>query len=574
MKLIFRYLKEYKRETIIAPSFKLFEALLDLFIPIIVMSMINTGISEKNGTHIAVMGVLMVVLGAMGLASSIIAQFYAAKAAVGISARMREDLFTHINKLSYTELDTIGTATLINRINVDINQVQTGINMTLRLLLRSPFIVLGAIICAMVVDFKAGLCAFLLVPLLGIAIYFIMKKTIPMYKDVQGKLDIVTTASRENLVGVRVVRAFCRQKEEKEEFTQKANTLYKALMKVGALAATINPFSLIVINIGIAGVLIIGGNEVGSGAMKAGAVVALVNYFSQIIIELVKLADLVIIITRSLACADRLQEVFDEVPSVKQEHQFMVATVPGAPKIEFKDVSFTYKNAAKPSLENVSIKIYHGETIGVIGSTGSGKSTFGQLIPRFYDATEGTVLVDGRNVKEYSFGQLRNKIGVVPQKAVLFKGTIRDNMKWGMAAASDNEIFAALEVAQARDFVEKKPGKLDFLVEQGGRNFSGGQRQRLTIARALLKKPEILILDDSSSALDYATDAKLREALEYKTQGATTIIIAQRIASVRHADRIIVFEEGKVAGIGNHDDLLKTCDVYREICATQLGKEA
>jgi ABC-type multidrug transport system fused ATPase/permease subunit len=576
MKHILKYLKEFKKESILAPLFKMLEALFDLFIPLVVASMINKGINGSEGGsvgHVLLMGGIMVALGLIGLACSVTAQFFAARAAVGVSTRMREDLFAHINKLSHAELDTIGTSTLITRMTSDVNQIQNGVNLVLRLFLRSPFIVLGALIMAFVVSPRAGLVFLITIPILAVIVFGIMKASIPMYTVVQQLLDKVLGTTRENLIGVRVVRAFCRQKDEMEEFDAESEALRKQQMRVGNLSAAMNPLTYVVVNLGIAAILLVGSYQVQDGSLKNGDVVALVNYMSQVLVELIKLANLIITVTKSLACAKRVEEIFDQQPSVVQEHQFMIPAVPGSPKIEFKDVSFTYKNAKEPSLEHISFSVYHGETIGIIGSTGSGKTSLVNMIPRFYDTTEGKVLVDGRDVREYSFGQLRNKIGIVPQKAVLFKGTIRDNMKWGRAIASDKDIYKALEIAQARDFVDAKKEGLDFKVAQGGRNLSGGQRQRLTIARALVKKPEIMILDDSSSALDYATDAKLRDALEYQTQGATTLIVSQRAASIMHADRIIVMEDGKIAGIGSHEELLQDCEVYKEICMSQLSKE-
>lgn len=576
MKRIFKYLKEFKKESILAPLFKMLEALFDLFIPLVVASMINEGINGANGgdmTHIFTMGGIMVALGIIGLVCSIIAQFYAARAAVGASARMREDLFAHINKLSHAELDTIGTSTLITRLTSDINQIQNGINLALRLFLRSPFIVFGALIMAFIVSPRAGLVFLVCIPVLSLIVFGIMRATMPMYTDVQKQTDVVLGSTRENLIGVRVVRAFCRQRDEMDEFETESETLKKMQMKVGNLSALMNPLTYVVVNLGIVAILIVSGYQVDDGSLLSGDVVALVNYMSQILVELIKLANLIVTVTRALACANRVDEIFNEQPSVVEEHQFTIPVKPGAPKIEFKDVSFTYKNAKEPSLENISFSIYHGETIGIIGSTGSGKTSLVNMIPRFYDTTDGKVLVDGRDVRDYSFGQLRNKIGFVPQKSVLFKGTLRENMQWGRALASDKEIYDALEVAQAKDFVDSKNEGLDFKVAQNGRNLSGGQRQRLTIARALVKKPEILILDDSSSALDYATDARLREALEYQTQGATTLIVSQRAASIMNADRIIVMEDGKIAGMGTHEELLKDCEVYKEICMSQLSKE-
>ncbi len=575
MRRIIDYLKGFKKESILAPLFKMMEALFDLFVPLVVASMINKGISGEGGniTHIIAMGAILVVLGVVGLLCSFVAQFYAARAAVGVSAKMREDLFAHINGLGYTELDTIGTSTLITRMTSDINQIQNGVNLVLRLFLRSPFIVFGSLIMAFIVNTSAGLVFLVTIPVLSVIVFGIMKASIPMYAAVQKQLDRVLGTTRENLIGVRVVRAFCRQRDEMSAFENESETLRKQQMRVGNLSAAMNPLTYVVINLGIAAVILVGGIQVDGGSIKSGDVVALVNYMSQILVELIKLANLIITVTKSLACVKRIDEVFMEKPSVMDKKDSLVTSVLGAPKVEFRNVSFSYKNAKEPSLEDISLCAYPCETIGIIGGTGSGKTTLVNMIPRFYDVTQGEILVDGQNVKEYSFDKLRDKMGIVPQKAVLFKGTIRENMRWGKASASDEEIDEALAIAQANEFVYEKKKGLDFTLTQGGRNLSGGQRQRLTIARALVKKPEILILDDSASALDYATDAKLRKTLKNETKDATTFIVSQRAASIMHADKIVVMDDGRVAGIGSHKELLSSCEVYKEICMSQLSKE-
>ncbi|MCR5742113.1 MAG: ABC transporter ATP-binding protein/permease [Lachnospiraceae bacterium] len=572
MKHIIQYLKEYKKEAVIGPLFKMLEAFFDLFIPVCVASMIDTGVKTKDIGHIIMMVIVMIVLGVIGLVCAIVAQYFAAKSSVGVCAELREDLFGHINKLSHTELDIVGTSTLINRMTTDINQIQNGLNLALRLLLRSPFIVLGAIVAAFMINGTAGVLFMFMTGVLAIIVYKIMSMSIPRNKKVSDQLDVVLQSTRENLIGARVVRAFCRQDDEKAEYEEESKVLRKLQLKAGNLAGLMNPLTYAVVNIGIAGLIVVCGFQVNEGHLTQGQVVALVNYMSQILIELVKLANLLITLNKSIASIKRVDEIFDMEPSVYEEHQWLLPGVTGSPKIEFKNVSFTYKGAQEPAIEGLNFSIMHGETVGIIGGTGSGKSTLAHLIPRFYDATEGEIMIDGRDVRQYSFGQLRGKIGIVPQKAVLFKGTIRENIKWGKPLASDKDINWALDIAQAKAFVDAKKGGLDFKVEQNGRNLSGGQRQRLTIARAIVRKPEILILDDSTSALDYATEAKLRDAIEYQTQG-TTIIVSQRAATLKHADRIICLDDGKVAGIGTHEELLRTCQVYKEICLSQMSKE-
>ncbi|MBR6898328.1 MAG: ABC transporter ATP-binding protein [Lachnospiraceae bacterium] len=569
MERMIRYLKEYKKESILGPAFKMLEALFDLFIPVCVAAMIDKGVWAKSSGYIILMAVVMIILGVVGLASAVTAQFFAARASVGVATTMRDELFEHINDLSYAEIDRIGTPTLINRMTTDINQVQNGLNLSLRLLLRSPFIVLGSVIAAFMINGTAGVLFFFVTGVLALLVFKLMQLSMPGYKKVQGQLDVVLGKTRENLIGSRVVRAFGRQDDEAKDYANSTKLLYKLQTRVGNLSALMNPLTYVLINLGVAAIIIVGGFQVDEGHLTQGEVVALVNYMSQILVELIKLANLVITVNRSLASYSRIDEIFGLEPTVKEEHQFTIPAVNGSPKIEFKNVSFTYNGSPEAAVEGLNFSIMHGETIGIIGGTGSGKSTLAQLIPRFYDATEGQVLVDGRDVKEYSFGQLRGKIGYVPQKAVLFKGTVRDNIKWGKALASDKEINNALEIAQAKSFVDAKKGGLDFMVEPNGRNLSGGQRQRLTIARAVVRKPEILILDDSTSALDYATEAKLRDALEYRNQG-TTIIVTQRAAALRNADRILCLEDGKVAGMGTHEELYRNCPVYREICISQL----
>jgi ABC-type multidrug transport system fused ATPase/permease subunit len=562
------YLKEYKRESIIAPLFKMLEASFELFVPLVMAAIVNTGIKNQDTGYILKMGGLLVLLGVVGLVCSVTAQYFAAKASVGFGKSVRRDLFAHINNLSYTELDKAGTSTLITRMTSDINQMQSGVNMFLRLFLRSPFIVVGAMVMAFVVNVKAAWVFVVAIPLLSVVVFGIMLYSIPLYQKVQQALDRVLLRTRENLAGSRVIRAFCRQEDEKKDYNEDSESLKQLQLFVGKVSAVMNPVTYIIVNAAIIAIIWIGGIEVDTGVISQGDVIALVNYMSQILVELVKLANLIILLTKAAACSKRVGEVFAMTPSIV-EHPTGVDLAPAEDKVVFKNVTFTYEGSKEPALRDISFQAKAGQTIGVIGGTGCGKSTLVNLIPRFYDTTEGEVLVDDVNVKKYSFHQLRDRIGVVPQKAVLFNGTIADNLRWGKEDATEEEMMRAVAIAQGTDVVESKKNGLDEMILQGGKNLSGGQRQRLTIARALVKEPEILILDDSASALDFATDAKLRQAIQKETKGMTVFIVSQRASTIRQADQIIVLEDGAMAGIGTHEELMKKCSVYREIVESQ-----
>lgn len=579
MKNLLKYLKNYKKESIIAPLFKMLEATFELFVPLVMADIIDIGIANHDTHYILIRGVILVMLGIIGLTCSLTAQYFAAKAAVGFGTQVRGSLFRHINSLSYTELDVLGTSTLITRMTTDINQVQNGVNLFLRLFLRSPFIVFGAMIMAFTINIRAALIFVVAIPLLALVVFGVMKLSIPMYTGVQKQLDKVVLSTRENLNGARVIRAFNRQDEEKETYREKNSLLKDLQMKVGNLSALMNPVTYVIVNLAIVAIVWTGGKEVDNGVITQGEVVALVNYMSQILVELIKLANLIVNITKSLACAERISSVLEVQTSVHEaEHAADIeeknrGNNKEIPVVEFDGVSFAYSGAGAESLTDISFRVMAGETVGIIGSTGSGKSSLVNLIPRFYDATKGVVKINGKDIREYSLTALRDMIGVVPQKAVLFKGTIRDNMKWGKDNATDEEIMQALETAQAKEFVMEKENRLDTVITQGGSNLSGGQKQRLTIARALVKAPEILILDDSSSALDFATDAKLRAAIRENTNQATVFIVSQRASTVRYSDKIIVLEDGLAVGMGTHDELIKNCDVYKEICMSQLSAE-
>lgn len=573
MKRLLYYMKEYKKESILGPLFKLLEASFELLVPLVVASIIDTGIANRDSSYVLRMGGLLILLGIIGLTCSITAQYFAAKAAVGSSTAMRKALFEHLNSFSYKELDTIGTSTLITRITSDINQVQTGINLVLRLFLRSPFIVFGAMIMAFTIDAKCAAFFAGVIPVLFIVVFAIMGITIPWYRKVQSQLDRVLLHVRENLSGVRVVRAFNRQQDEMDCFHQDSTTLMNTQLFVGRISGLLNPLTYAIINAAVILLIWTGGRQVDAGILSQGQVVALVNYMSQILVELIKLANLIVNVTKSLACLSRINKIMDREPGMTEGTVADQKQKKNVPCVEFKNVSITYEKGADAALSHVNFQAYPGETIGVIGGTGSGKSTLVSLIPRFYDVSEGEVLVDGRNVQDYTYEGLRSKVGVVPQKAVLFSGTIRENLQWGKKDATDEELYAALETAQGREIVEKKEKGLDTEVLQGGRNLSGGQRQRLTIARALVRDPEILILDDSASALDFATDARLRKALQEHKKEATVFLVSQRAATIRQADKIIVLDDGAVAGIGKHDELYQNCEVYREICNSQSSAE-
>ena len=594
MKRLFSYMKDYKLESILGPLFKMLEASFELFVPLVVARMVDVGIRGRDSGYILKMGGVLVLLALIGLACSLTAQYFAAKAATGAATSLRNDLFSHIGRLSYTEIDTVGTSTLITRMTSDINQVQSGINMTLRLLLRSPFVVFGAMVMAFTVDVRSAFVFVVTIPVLCVVVFGIMAVSMPLYKSVQRQLDKVLLTTRENLLGVRVIRAFNRQKSETEKFDRENGNLVRMQVFVGKISALLNPVTYVIINIAVVAVIWVGAEQADSGIITQGKVIALVNYMSQILVELIKMANLIIIISKAIACMNRVDSIFKVESSIEDKgrhgsrkpgsqnsgSQNSGSQNPGPqnpalriPKVEFKDMEFVYAGAKEPALKDISFCAMAGQTIGVIGGTGSGKSTLVNLIPRFYDAASGQVLVDGTDVREYSLDELRDKTGVVPQKSVLFKGTLRDNMRWGKQDASDEEIYRALDTAQAREFVDSKGEGLDLYIDQGGHNLSGGQRQRLTIARALVRRPEILIMDDSASALDFATDARLRKAIRENTGDMTVFIVSQRATTIKSADTILVLDEGRLAGMGTHKELLKDCQVYREICLSQLSKE-
>ena len=571
------YLKDYKKESILAPLFKLLEAFFELMVPLVMANIIDYGISNRNMGYIGKMGLLLLLLGVVGLASSITAQFFAAKAAVGFSTKLRQALFDHIEDLSFTDIDKAGTSTMITRMTSDVNQVQSGINMTLRLFLRSPIIVFGAMIMAFTIDVKCALIFVVAIPLLSIVVFGIILSTIPMYKKVQSRLDQVLGITRENLTGVRVIRAFHQEAKEEERFRENNEALSAMQIFVGKISACMNPVTYVIVNGAIIALIYTGAVQVNIGNLSQGEVVAIINYMNQILVELVKLANLIVTMTKALACAERVASVFDigaDAAYVGAQDQKLADKVDkSAPFLDFKHVSLTYQGAGAPTLQDMNFTVNRGDTVGIIGGTGSGKTSLVNLIPGFYPATEGEILLEGRDIRTMSDEELRGRIGVVPQKAVLFKGTIRSNLQWGKPDATEEEMWKALELAQASEVVDGKPGKLDATVAQNGKNFSGGQRQRLTIARALVREPEILILDDSASALDYATDAKLRAALRTLEDKTTTFIVSQRASTIRHADKIIVLDDGEIAGVGTHDELLKDCTVYQEIYYSQYPEQ-
>ncbi len=573
MKKLLIYLKEYRKESILAPLFKMLEASFELLVPLVMAAIMDQGIANQDMPYIWKMAMLLLLLAVVGLASSLTAQYFAAKAAVGFSTKVKHVLFRHIQTLSFSDLDHVGTPALINHMTSDMNQVQNGVNMVLRLFLRSPFIVFGAMIMAFTIDWKNALVFVVVIPLLTVVVVGIMLLTIPKYRTVQEALDRVLGITRENLTGVRVIRAFHQEEQEQMHFYEQNDELTRLQLFVGRISAFMNPLTFILVNAGVIALLWSGAVQVNIGNLTQGEVVALVNYMNQILVELVKLANLVITITKAVACGNRIQTIL-EIPAAQTFSDIPVAEQPAADiAVEFQNVSFTYHGGGDKALCHLNLKVKRGETIGIIGGTGSGKSTMIHLIPRFYDATEGKVLVDGVDVMKYPKEQLRSKIGIVMQKAVLFQGSIRENIAWGNESAGEDEIIHALELAQGMEFVNQKEGGLDAHVTQSGKNLSGGQRQRLTVARALVRKPEILILDDSTSALDYATDAKLRQAIQTLSYDPTVFIVSQRTVSIRHADRIVVLDDGEIAGIGTHEELLNSCDVYREIYESQYHKE-
>lgn len=572
MKSLLKYLKDYKKETVLAPFFKMLEALFELFVPLVMAAIIDTGIAGNDKPYIFQMSGILIALGLIGLVCSITAQYFSAKAACGCAAKLKNALFEKMQEMTFTEMDHVGASTMINRMTTDVNQVQTGINMVLRLFLRSPFIVFGAMIMAFTVNAKAALVFVVVIPVLSVIVFGIMLVTIPLYKNVQGQLDNVLEKTRENLAGIRVIRAFGKEEEEIREFEARNNALTRFQQYVGKISALMNPVTYVVINIAIAVLIYVGAIQVNVGILTQGAVVALYNYMSQILVELIKLANLIITMTKSAASAQRIETIF-KVSKGKKEIEILPEGNTEA-KVVFDHVTLAYENAGENTLTDIDFIVNSGDTIGIIGGTGSGKTSLVHLIPGFYPVKQGAVYVDGKNVKSYEEGELRDKIGIVMQKSVLFKGTIRENMLWGNENATDEEIIQAIETAQGKDILEKKENGLDEEIEQGGRNLSGGQKQRLCIARALVRKPEILILDDSASALDYATDAALRKSLKNLSYHPTTFIVSQRTSSIMHADKIIVLDDGHMVGIGTHEELLQTSSVYKEIYDSQFKKDS
>lgn len=577
MKSLLIYLKDYKKETILAPLFKMLEASFELFVPLVMAAVIDVGIAQSDRPYIVKMCLVLIALGIIGLVCSITAQYFSAKAASGFGTGVRHALFRHIQSFTFTEMDTLGSSTLITRMTSDVNQTQAGVNLVLRLFLRSPFIVFGAMIMAFTVDVKSAVIFVIVIPLLSVIVFGIMLITMPLYRKVQSNLDSVLLTTRENLAGARVIRAFNKEEDEKEKFEKENETLTDAQKFVGRISGLMNPLTYIIVNGGIIALIYVGAVRVDIGDLTQGEVVALINYMSQILVELVKLANLIITVTKAVACGNRIESVLKITPemengSLKWENGAGAGEA-AVPVVEFSDVSLTYKGAGAESLTGLSFRVEKGQTIGIIGGTGSGKSSLVNLIPRFYDATEGEVKIFGKNIKEYDLESLRGHIGVVLQKAVLFKGTIEENLKWGNESAAAEDLEEALTISQSKEFVDAKAGRLEFRVEQGGRNLSGGQKQRLTIARALVRKPDILILDDSASALDFATDAALRGAIRGMKEQPTVFIVSQRAASIQYADQIIVLDDGEMAGVGTHAELLENCPAYQEIYYSQFPKE-
>ncbi|MEE0463296.1 ABC transporter ATP-binding protein [Blautia hydrogenotrophica] len=573
MRRLLIYLKGYYREAVLAPLFKMLEASFELAVPLVMANIIDVGIGNQDESYIWKMCAVMILLGVVGLLCSVTAQYFSARAAMGFSTALRHSLFSHIQTFSYRELDLLGTPTLITRITNDVNQAQTGVNLVLRLFLRSPFIVVGAVIMAFTIDVKIALIFVIAVPLISLVIYLIMRLTVPIYKKVQSYLDRISRITRENHVGARVVRAFCRQKEESSDFMQTNDLYTKIQIAAGKISALLNPATYVIMNLAIVAILWSGSVQVDAGRITQGEVVALVNYMTQILVALLALANLIVAVTKATASGARLNEIFDTQTTLIEKESQEQHPKASENRVVFEKVTFTYAGAGAPALEDISFVAKSGETIGIIGGTGSGKTTLIHLIPRFYDIQKGEILVDKIPVDRYPFWQLREKVGMVPQHAVLFKGTVRENMRWGKSDATDEEIWEALKIAQAKEFVENRLGGLDSQISQGGANLSGGQRQRLTIARALVGQPEILIMDDSASALDFATDAALRQAIKEKTKGMTVFLVSQRAASIRQADRILVLDDGRLVGSGTHLELLENCPVYEEICLSQLSEQ-
>ncbi len=571
MRRLLKYLKKHPVVTVLAPLFKMLEASFELFVPLVVARMIDIGIGRQRSAYLWQMGGILILLGIVGFGFSVTAQYFAAKSAVSAGMAMRNDLFAHINTLSYKEIDTVGTSTLINRMTNDINQVQNGINMFLRLFLRSPFVVFGAIIMAFTVDVKAALPFAAAIPLLLVVVFAILLVSMPLYRKVQKQVDKVLLSTRENLLGIRVVRAFNHQDSEMGHFRQESGSLFQKQIHVGRISALLNPLTYVIINLGIIAILWSGGRQVYIGGLTQGQVIALINYMSQILAELIKLANLIILLSKSMASLNRVNQIFDMHPSIGGAGLPLPAVKEGVPAVRFKDVSFRYADAGKETLSGLNFTVMPGQTIGIIGGTGSGKTSLVNLIPRFYDVSEGKVLLNGQDVKASAPASIRSHIGLVPQKAQLFKGTLRENMQWGEPDASEEDIYHALDTAQAREFVDSRQKGLELMIEQDGGNLSGGQKQRLTIARALVRRPGILILDDSASALDFATDAKLRSAIRQDTRQMTVFLVSQRVSAIKNADQIIVLDDGHIAGTGTHDVLLDTCAVYKEIYESQIS---
>lgn len=574
MKQILKYLKEYKKECICAPLFKLLEASFELIVPLVMAAIIDNGITASDKPYIWKMGGVLVLLAAVGLVSSVTAQYFAAKAAVGFSTKLRHILFEKIESLSFSKMDTVGTSTLITRMTSDINQVQSGVNLVLRLFLRSPFIVFGAMAMAFTVNVRAAMVFVVTIPLLSIVVFSVMVASLPLYKKVQSSLDTVLSHTRENLEGTRVIRAFNKQNDEIDSFNRDNELLTNMQQVVGRISALTNPLTFIIINIATIAVIVSGGKQVYAGILTQGEVVALVNYMSQILVELIKLANLIVQVTKAVACGNRIADVLSIPSKLPEKNPKLIGAKDGAPEVEFDHVCMTYEGAADETLTDISFTVQKGQTIGIIGGTGSGKSSLVNLIPRFYDATKGTIRIQGNDINDYDAVQLRDKIGVVMQKAVLFAGTIADNLRWGKNDATEEEMWKALDIAQATEVVKGKEGGLDYMIEQGGKNLSGGQKQRLTIARAVVKDPDILILDDSASALDFATDASLRAALKGMHGDKTIFIVSQRTSSIQFADNIIVLDDGQMVGFGPHEELLETCETYKEIYDSQFKKES
>lgn len=574
MKQILKYLKEYKKECICAPLFKLLEASFELIVPLVMAAIIDNGITASDKPYIWKMGGVLVLLAVVGLVSSVTAQYFAAKAAVGFSTKLRHILFEKIESLSFSKMDTVGTSTLITRMTSDINQVQSGVNLVLRLFLRSPFIVFGAMAMAFTVNVRAAMVFVVTIPLLSIVVFSVMAASLPLYKKVQSSLDTVLSHTRENLEGTRVIRAFNKQNDEIDSFNRDNELLTNMQQVVGRISALTNPLTFIIINIATIAVIVSGGKQVYAGILTQGEVVALVNYMSQILVELIKLANLIVQVTKAVACGNRIADVLSIPSKLPEKNPKLIGAKDGAPEVEFDHVCMTYEGAADETLTDISFTVQKGQTIGIIGGTGSGKSSLVNLIPRFYDATKGTIRIQGNDINDYDAVQLRDKIGVVMQKAVLFAGTIADNLRWGKNDATEEEMWKALDIAQATEVVKGKEGGLDYMIEQGGKNLSGGQKQRLTIARAVVKDPDILILDDSASALDFATDASLRAALKNMHGDKTIFIVSQRTSSIQFADNIIVLDDGQMVGFGPHEELLETCETYKEIYDSQFKKES